>query len=193
MSRPNHAIVIGASAGGLEALSTILPMLPKEYACPIMVVVHMPPQRDSLLVELLQRKCALRIVEAQDKQELEPGTVYIAPPDYHLLVEQQGSLSLSNEEPVRYSRPSIDVLFETAADAYGDALTGIVLTGANDDGARGLQAICAAGGAALVQDASNAYADAMPRAALKACPQAQVLALQGIGEFLKQEDACSAR
>lgn len=193
MSRPNHAIVIGASAGALEALSAILPALPEGYACPIIVVVHMPPQRDSLLVDLLQRKCALKIVEAQDKQALEPGTVYIAPPDYHLLVEQQGSLSLSNEEPVRYSRPSIDVLFETAADAYGDALTGIVLTGANDDGARGLQAICAAGGTALVQDADTAYVDTMPRAAHQACPQAQVLALPKIAEFLENEVACSAK
>ena len=134
-----EAVVIGASAGALEALSSLLPALPSDYRLPILIVVHLPPDKTSLLAELLRARCAIRVREAEDKEPIEPGVVYFAPPDYHLLVEQDRRLSLSDDEPVLFSRPSIDVLFESAADAYGGGLIGVVLTGANSDGANGPQ------------------------------------------------------
>ena len=181
-----NAIVIGASAGALEALSLILPQLPKNFPLPIMVVVHLPADKRSVLAELFQAKCQMQVHEAEDKVTITPGTVYFAPPDYHLLVEHDRRLSLSNEEPVLYSRPSIDVLFETAADAYGENLLGVVLTGANQDGAAGLGAIVAAGGKAIVQQPDHAYATAMPLAAIKSCPTAIVLPLEEITTYLQQ-------
>ena len=182
-----QAVVIGASAGAVEALIRILPELPADYPLPLVIVVHLPPDRDSTLAALLDARCRIRVKEAEDKEPLLPGTAYIAPPDYHLLIEPELLLSLSNEEPVLYSRPSIDVLFESAADAFGDALTGIILTGANSDGARGLRAVCTAGGLTLVQTPETADADAMPRAALEACPGARALTLAQITGALKTE------
>jgi two-component system chemotaxis response regulator CheB len=182
---PPEAVVIGVSAGGLKALSAILPALPADYPLPILVVIHLPPSGKSIVAELFADKCALRVVEAEDKDDIRPGTVYFAPPDYHLLVEQDRTLSLSSEEPVQYSRPSIDVLFETAADAYGPGLIGIVLTGANNDGALGLKAISDAGGTALVQSPEHAFASFMPEAALDAVPQARPMELDEISFYLK--------
>lgn len=180
-----EAVAVGASAGALEALSAILPGLPADYPLPIFVVVHLPPDRESLMARLLQDSCRIKIREAEDKEAIEPGTVYVAPPDYHLLIEPDRRLSLSSEEPVLFSRPSIDVMFETAAEAYGPGLVGVVLTGANSDGARGLRAIRAAGGSGLVQRPDAATASAMPRAALDACPDALALTLQEIAEHLR--------
>jgi two-component system chemotaxis response regulator CheB len=117
---------------------------------------------------------------------LEPGRIYFAPPNYHLLVESTASLALSNEDPVQFSRPAIDVLFESAADAYGESLIGIVLTGANNDGAAGLRAICEAGGRAIVQDPAEASSAIMPQSALKACPRAEVMRLSHIREMLQE-------
>lgn len=179
-----QAAVIGASAGALEALSAVLEPLPGDYALPIMVVVHMPPDKRSVLAELLQAKCRVTVREAEDKEQIEGGVVYIAPPDYHLMVEQDKILSLSSEEPVLFSRPSIDVLFETAAEAYAEGLAGIILTGANNDGAHGLKTIGEAGGITVVQNPAEAYASAMPQAAILACPQARVLSLAEISQFL---------
>ena len=119
-----EAVVIGASAGALEALSVILPSLPADYGLPVLIVVHVPPDKKSLLAELFQAKCGIEVREAEDKEPIRGGTVYFAPPDYHLLVETDKSLSLSDDEPVFYSRPSVDVLFESAADAYGPSLIG---------------------------------------------------------------------
>jgi two-component system chemotaxis response regulator CheB len=181
-----EAVVVGASAGALDALSTILSGLPADFSAPIMIVVHLPPDKDSMLVDLLQTKCALPVREAEDKEPIRSGTVYLAPPDYHLLVEVDRRLSLSSEEPERFSRPSIDVLFETAADAYGPALVGVVLTGANDDGARGLRTILAAGGSGVVQSPETAYAADMPLAALKLCPQARKAPLREIASLLRE-------
>lgn len=181
------AVVIGASAGALDALSKILPTLPENCPFPIMVVVHLPVGKDSLIAELFQKKCRVRVCEAEDKMPLEPGVVYFAPPDYHLLVEKNYSLSLSADDPVLYSRPSVDVLFEAAADAYGPDLIGIVLTGANNDGAQGLKAICDKGGLGLVQEPESAYASAMPRAALALCPDARAMSLEKIAAFLQGE------
>lgn len=177
-------IVIGASVGAIEALSVILPALSAEHRCAVLVVVHVPPDRKSLLADLFVPRCGLVVKEAEDKEMLRPGTIYFAPADYHLLVEPDFSLSLSSDEPVRYSRPSIDVLFETAADAFGDSLTGVVLTGGNSDGAEGLRAIFAAGGRAIVQTPATAEAKAMPLAALEACPAAEILPLPEISAAL---------
>jgi two-component system, chemotaxis family, protein-glutamate methylesterase/glutaminase len=184
-----EAIVIGASAGALEALSSLLPGLPADYRLPILVVVHLPPDKTSLLAELLRVRCAIRVREAEDKEPIEPGVVYFAPPDYHLLVEEDKRLSLSDDEPVLFSRPSIDVLFESAADAYAGGLIGVVLTGANSDGANGLKAVVEAGGVAVVQSPGSAYAVAMPEAAIAACPAARVLPVNEIAAYLREVGA----
>lgn len=181
-----QAVVIGVSAGGLKALTAILPALPADYPLPVMIVIHLPPDRDSVVAELFNDKCALTVREAEDKEDILPGHVYFAPPDYHLLIEADHRLSLSSEEPVLFSRPSVDVLFETAADVYGEGLIGIILTGANTDGAAGLKAVMAAGGQALVQRPDLSYASAMPEAALDMCPQAEALSLEQIAEKLRQ-------
>ena len=182
----NHpeAVVIGASAGALDALSIILPRLPRGFQLPVLAVVHLPPTQDSILASLLQAKCEVEVHEAVDKEPVRAGTVFFAPPDYHLLVESDKLLSLSADEPVNFSRPSIDVLFESAADAYGAGLIGIVLTGANNDGAAGLRAVHAAGGIALVQRPELAHASAMPLAALEACSEARALSLPEIAIYL---------
>ena len=181
-----EAVVIGVSAGGLKALSAILPALPAGFPLPVMIVIHLPPDRESVVAELFNDKCALTVREAEDKEDILPGHVYFAPPDYHLLVEADHRLSLSSEEPVLFSRPSIDVLFETAADVYGPGLIGIILTGANPDGAAGLKAVLDAGGRALVQRPDLAYASAMPQAALELNPQAEALTLEQIAERLQE-------
>jgi two-component system chemotaxis response regulator CheB len=179
-----EAIVIGASAGALETLSLLLPALPRGYPWPLISVVHLPPDKNSVLAELLRAKCHVDVREAEDKEPICGGTVYFAPPDYHLLVEADRRLSLSSEEAVQYSRPSIDVLFESAADAYGAGLVGVILTGANSDGARGLKAVVDAGGAAIVQRPDQARASAMPQAALDACPDALVMSVDEIVAYL---------
>jgi two-component system chemotaxis response regulator CheB len=178
------AIVIGASAGAIQALSRILPALPADYPLPVLVVVHVPADRSDLLAPLLQAKCRVVVKEAEDKELIRPGFVYFGPSDYHLLVEADRTVSLSADEPVLYSRPSIDVLFESAADAYGAGLVGVILTGANEDGAAGLRAIAAAGGVALVEDPATAFAAAMPNAALELCVQARPLPLDAIATYL---------
>ena len=179
------AVVIGASAGALEALSVILPGLPADYPLPVMVVVHIRADRHSVLATLFDAKCALPVREAQDKEPISAGTIYFAPPDYHLLVETDHTLSLSSDEPVFFSRPAIDVLFDSAADAYGEGLVGIVLSGANQDGAEGLGAVVKAGGTAIVQSPATAYAAAMPEAAIRQCPQALIMALDDIRAYLQ--------
>ena len=185
LAAPPEAIVIGASAGALEALSVILPALPADFDLPVFVVVHVPPDKKSILAELFGAKCNLKVCEAEDKEPIKAGTVYFATADYHLLVEADKSLSLSNDEPVLYSRPSIDVLFESAADAYGPGLIAVVLTGANQDGAQGLAAAVRAGGVAIVQTPEGAYAAAMPEAAIAAAPSARVLSLKEISLYLQ--------
>ncbi|MDO6413560.1 chemotaxis protein CheB [Sphingomonas sp. BIUV-7] len=172
-------MAIGASAGAIQALSRILPELPEQYRIPILIVVHVPAD-GSDLPQLFRTKCRLAVKEAEDKEPILPGTIYFAPPDYHLLVEPDRTISLSLDAPVLYSRPSIDVLFESAADAYGADLTGIILTGANEDGADGLVAVAQAGGVALVEDPAEAFAKAMPSGALARCPQATRLSLDAI-------------
>ena len=177
-------VVVGASAGAIEAMQAILPALPADFPAPVLVVIHVPADRKSQIPNVLQPHCALTLREAQDKEPALPGTVYFAPPDYHLLVERDGLLSLSSEEPVLFSRPSIDVLFETAAEAFRSATAAVVLSGANSDGAQGAARIAQAGGAVLVQSPETAAAKAMPLAALAACPGAVVLPPSRIAEGL---------
>jgi two-component system chemotaxis response regulator CheB len=180
----SRAVVIGASAGAIQALSRILPALPADYPIPVLVVVHIPSDGSDLLATLFQAKCRMAVKEAEDKEPVLPGRIYFGVSDYHLLVEADRSLSLSVDEPVHFSRPSVDVLFESAADAYGPGLVGIVLTGANEDGAEGLRAIALAGGVALVEDPAQAFAPAMPGAALARCAGARAMSLDVIADYL---------
>ncbi len=179
-----EAVVIGASAGAVQALSRILPRLPAGYPIPVLIVVHVPADRSDLMAPLFQARCPLVVKEAEDKEPALPGFVYFGPSDYHMLVEADRTLSLSADAPVLYSRPSIDVLFESAADAYGAALVGVILTGANEDGAAGLRAICAAGGVALVENPETAFSSAMPSAALERCAEARSMSLDAIADYL---------
>lgn len=176
-------IVIGGSLGGLRAMTVLLGGLPAEFALPIVVALHRHTDTDGELAAFLQPYSALPIVEAEDKQALLPGQVALAPSDYHILVEA-GSLALSTEAAVAYARPSIDVLFETAADAYGARTIGVILTGASDDGACGMAAIKRQGGLALAQEPANAECPVMPAAAIGAAPIDLVLPLAAIAPYL---------
>lgn len=178
------AIVMGGSAGSLEALSRILPLLPENFSVPILIVVHLPPDKKSVLAELLRNKCKLEVHEAGDKEPIRGGHVYLAPPDYHLLVEPGGYTSLSYDAPQLFSRPSIDVLFESAADVYGPRLIAAILSGANNDGAKGLKVVAGEGGLTLVQSPGDAYSPTMPEAALAECPEAGTLSAEEISAFL---------
>ena len=181
-----EAVVIGASLGGIDALGEILPRLPKSYPLPIIIVLHIPSDRASLLSDVFQLKTELRVKEADEKEVIQPGTVYFGPPGYHLLIEHDRSFSLSTEERVHYARPSIDVLFESAADAFRNRLVGLLLTGANEDGAEGLKRIQDLGGLALVQNPATAQARAMPEAgcALLSASHEQILSLDEIVRVL---------
>lgn len=161
------AIVIGASAGGLDAIKAILASLPGGIVVPIIIVLHTSPHSDNYIVKHLNEICQINVKEADEKEELFPGTAYIAPPNYHLLIEKDHTLSLTVDPKVSYARPSIDVLFESAAEVYNNDLVGIILTGANRDGSNGLRRIKELGGLAIVQEPKTAYADAMPRAAIE--------------------------
>ena len=174
-----EAVVIGGSAGSVGALGELLPGLPADFL-PVMVVVHVLATSTIPLSDVFTRRCAVRVTEAESGAPIERGCVYFAPSDYHLLIEPSRRLALSIEPPVHFSRPAIDVLFESAADVYGPALAGVVLTGANQDGALGLRAIADRGGRAIVQDPATAQVSIMPAAALAAVPGANVLDLQGV-------------
>jgi two-component system chemotaxis response regulator CheB len=182
------AIVMGASAGGIEALLALLPSLSSGFRLPIMIVLHLSRDRPSLLAQIFAQRCALAVCEAADKEPVRAGTVYFAPPDYHLLIDAGPCLALSSDELVNFSRPSIDVLFESAADVYGPRLLGIILTGANEDGAEGLAAVRAAGGFAIVQQPDNAQVKQMVVSALNRNPESYVLGLEGIGAVLRALD-----
>ena len=164
-------------------MTKLLGSLPEDFPIPIVVVQHRSKDSDRLLVQLLQDATGLKVCEIEDKDVLSAGTVHIAPADYHVLVES-GYLSLTLEEPVRFSRPSIDVMFTSAADAYGPATIGVILTGANEDGAQGLADIVKRGGCALIQDPKTAEVKIMPESALKATPNAEVLSLDNLAPRL---------
>ncbi len=182
--RPIDAAVIGASAGGIGALIALLPWLPAALPAAVLIVLHRPRHHPSSLLDVLQPRCRLPLCEAVDKLPVRAGTVYLAPPDCHLLVDAGPQLALSADDPVRYSRPSIDVLFESVADVYGRRLLGVILSGGNEDGASGLRAVYEAGGTTVVQDPATADAPIMPRAALGASPVDFVLAPEEIGALL---------
>jgi len=170
-------VAVGTSWGGLSAMRNLLSGLPKDFPIPIVVVQHRSKDSDMLLAELLQDATDLKVCEIEDKDVLEAGRVHVAPANYHVMLEH-GYASLTIEEPVRFSRPSIDVMFESAADVYGPAAIGVVLTGANEDGARGLAHLVHRGGHAIVQDPKTAEIPVMPDAAIRAAPSAEVLPLE---------------
>jgi two-component system chemotaxis response regulator CheB len=187
------AVVIGASAGGVEAITQLLLALQARSQVTFFIVLHLPRQGPSRLVDVFTPKCVLPVREGQDKDPVQPGTVYVAPPDYHLLVDQGPQIALSTEEPVHFSRPSIDVLFESAADIYGNRLLGIILTGANQDGAAGLAAVRKAGGSTIVQDPRSAQSPAMTLAALELTTPDFVLPLPEIAGMLAGLNVDAAR
>ena len=179
-----EAIVVGASAGGVEALLSIFGDLPLGFGLPIIAVLHLPDERRSQLAEVFDRRLVMPVVEARDKELIKPGTLYFAGPGYHLSVEHDRSLSLSQEDRVHHSRPAIDFLFESAADTYGSSVLAILLTDANQDGARGLAHVKQQGGTTVVQDPSEARVAVMPRAALALHTPDHILSLSQIGSLL---------
>jgi two-component system, chemotaxis family, protein-glutamate methylesterase/glutaminase len=183
-----EAIVMGSSAGGLNALQKVLSRLPGDFRIPILVVQHVHAQSDSYLVRHLKNLCALTIKEAEEKELISGGTVYIAPANYHLLVDEDHTLCLSTDEKVNYSRPSIDVLFETAADVYREKLVGIILTGANEDGTQGMKKIKRNGGLLIVQDPASAESAHMPAAVVRQMAVDYILPLSEIAPFLERLD-----
>jgi two-component system chemotaxis response regulator CheB len=180
------AVVIGVSTGGVEALKVLLPALPASFPLPIAIVQHRDRRSDGFLADYLNARTRIAVSEAEDKEPFCAAHAYLAPAGYHLLIESDRSLSLTVDERVNYSCPSIDVLFESAANVYAQSLIGVVLTGANADGAQGLKAIKARGGLAVVQDPQTAAATTMPRAALEATPVDHVVALERIAPLLTQ-------
>ena len=182
--RKIEAVIIGGSAGGLEAMLRIFSDLPAGYRLPLIALLHLPDNSGSRLAEVFAARLAIPVEEAFDKARIVPGTLYVAPGGYHLLVEQDFSLALSCEAPVHYSRPSIDVLMESAADAWGERLAGILLTGANDDGAEGLARIGQQGGLTVVQDPAEAAIPTMPRAAIQRRAPDLVLTLDQVRALL---------
>ena len=180
------AIVVGASAGGVEALLKVFAAIKVGFRLPIITVLHIPDERRSQLASVFQARLQIPVKEADDKEDIVPGTLYFAGPGYHLSVERDFSLSLSQEDRVFHSRPSIDILFESAADAYRERLVGVLLTGANNDGAFGLSLIKRAGGMTVVQDPAQAQARTMPEAALALHEPDYLLPLNDIGQLLAE-------
>jgi two-component system chemotaxis response regulator CheB len=181
-----RAVVVGASAGGLNALKILLRNLDRNFRMPVIIVQHISPDADNYLVHILNDLKGIRVKEADEKEHPQPGYAYVAPPNYHLMLEPDLSFTLTVDERVNYARPSIDVLFETAANAYRGHLVGVILTGANNDGSLGLRRIKELGGFAIVQDPDTAEVDSMPRAAIQNCKVDKVLSLEEIAVFLNQ-------
>lgn len=184
MSRRYSAIVMGASAGGWQVLNLILSPLPFDLGLPILIVRHTAPSADDYSEKRLNEVCGLTVTEGEDKQIIQDNHIYLAPPNYHLQVEQDRTLSLSICEPVNYARPSIDVLFETAAEAYGPELLGILLTGASSDGSEGLRYIAQTGGMTIIQDPVSAHMNIMPRSAINLFPVDHVMTPEQITRFI---------
>lgn len=179
-----RAIVIGASAGGMDAIKSILMPLQEGFSAPILIVQHLSPHSDGYMAKYLNELCKINVKEADEKEKILPGNAYIAPANYHLLIEKDETLSLTVDPKVNYSRPSIDILFESAAEVYENELIGIILTGGNGDGSKGLKMIKEFGGITIVQDPSTAEADFMPRAAIKASEVDYILSLNKISNKL---------
>ncbi len=180
------AVVVGASAGGIEAMMQLFCPLPPDYPLPIICVIHLPEHHDSNLAEVFQQWTRIKVMDAEDKASILNGRLYFAPAGYHLLVEEDASFSLSCESPVNYSRPSIDLLMQTAAQAYGAGLLGILLTGANLDGALGMKTIKQLGGFTVVQAPLEAKSGTMPGEAIKLQTPDLIAGLAGIRQILLQ-------
>lgn len=178
------AIVIGVSTGGVAALKTLLRGLPINFPIPVLVVTHITPESDDGLAVLLNTLCAIRVKEADEQETMVPGTVYLAPANYHMLVEQNGSLTFSIDPAVNFARPSIDVLFESAADVFGSALIGVILTGAGFDGSKGLLKIKNSGGVAIVQNPADAEMDSMPKSSLQLLNADYIVTLEDVAGLL---------
>lgn len=183
-----EAVIVGASAGGVHALLNLFSGLPSQFRLPIVAVLHLPSGRDSQLPEIFRTRLTMAVREAADKEKIVPGTLYFAGSGYHLSVELDRSFSLSCEEPVNYSRPSIDVLMASAADAYGAGLVGILLTGANFDGSNGMARIKEKGGITVVQNPVDAEVPTMPESAIRKSPPSLILTLAEIRDLLFELD-----
>jgi len=177
-------VVIGASSGGLDVLIRVLQLLPEQYRIPTVAVLHQRANRSSGVPEMLAKYTHMKVVEPEDKQKIEAGCFYVAPPNYHLLIENDGVFSLSLDAPMNYCRPSIDMAFQSAADAYRDKLVACILTGANSDGASGARYVKERGGYVLVQDPTQATVDSMPRAAIAATQVDEVLDVNAMADRL---------
>jgi two-component system chemotaxis response regulator CheB len=183
-----EAIVLGVSSGGMNALKIIFAALPANFSMPIIIVQHVGANSDSQWIQLLNEKSNLHLKEADEKETIEKGKVYFAPPNYHLLIEKDKSFSLTIDERVNFARPSIDVLFETAAEAYKKKLIGIVLTGSNSDGTKGIKRIKECGGLAIIQDPKTAESAYMPTSAIDAIKADYILSLEDIVQLLIKID-----
>ena len=183
-----EAIVIGVSSGGLKAMKVMFSILPKDFNTPIIIVQHISPRSDNQWIKLLNDKCNLYLEEADEKEKIRNGKVYIAPPNYHLLIEKDKTFSLTIDERVNFARPSIDVLFESAAEAYKNKLIGVVLTGSNNDGTNGIKRIKELGGLTIVQDPETAESSYMPASAIAAVKPDYILSLEEITDLLIKLD-----
>lgn len=183
-----EAIVIGVSSGGMNAMKILFSSLPMDFSIPIVIVQHISPRSDNQWIKLLNDKSNLNIKEADEKEKIESGNIYISPPNYHLMIERDKTLSLTIDERVNFARPSIDVLFESAAEAYNSKLIGVVLTGSNNDGAKGIKRIQECGGLAIVQNPETAESSYMPASAIAAIKPDYILSLEDIAELLIKID-----
>ena len=179
-----EAIVIGVSSGGMNALKFIFSVLPAGFTAPIIIVQHVSARSDNEWIKLLNDKSNLTIKEADEKEKIEIGNVYIAPANYHLMIEKDKTFSLTIDERVNFARPSIDVLFESAAEAYKNKLIGVILTGSNNDGAKGIRRIKEYGGLAIIQDPKTAESATMPASAIAAIQPDYILSLEKIVKLL---------
>jgi two-component system, chemotaxis family, protein-glutamate methylesterase/glutaminase len=193
VTRHVELVVIGGSAGAIEVLREVLHGLPEKFGSAVAIVIHIPSEGPNLLAEVLSSPGAPPVKQAEDKEPILPGNIYLAVPDYHLLVEAGRTFALSHDERVHFSRPGIDVLFESAAEAYGPALMGIVLSGANADGAAGLKAIGDRGGITVVQSLESSEMIAMPAAALEAAPGSLELNVAGLVDILRTHGEVNGR
>lgn len=183
-----EAIVVGVSSGGMNAMKILFSLLPVEFNIPIVIVQHISPRSDNQWIKLLNDKSNLHIKEADEKEKIEPGNIYISPPNYHLMIERDKTFSLTIDERVNFARPSIDVLFESAAEAYNNKLIGVVLTGSNNDGTKGIKRIKECGGLAIVQNPETAESSYMPASAIAAIKPDYILSLEDITELLIKID-----
>ena len=185
---PYEAIVIGVSSGGLNAMKILFSLLPADFSMPIIVVQHVGARSENVWIQLLNNHCKVEIKEADEKEKIEKGKIYVAPPNYHLLIEKNKTFSLTVDERVNYARPSIDVLFETASEAYQTHLIGVVLTGANNDGSNGIKCIKERGGLTIVQQPDTAESSYMPASAIATSQPDYILPLEEIIKLLIEID-----